>query len=129
MGYTHYAHGKVTLTEDIVADVKTIIALSGVAIRGWDGTGKPIISTEEIRLNGAESLDEDFETFTVISGQEASFCKTGHRPYDAVVVAILMLLTEYAARNGEVFHWESDGGESDHAAGRALWLKVATAGV
>lgn len=87
----------------------------GIVVAGPMGEGRPIINNEYISLNGDASTDNDFETFflpktpneedrrfhqefldavgTPIRGRPGEiargFCKTGNRPYDAVVASIL----------------------------------------
>lgn len=97
MGYTHYIRGPRTITPALVKDVQDIIAVAatqGIVIAGWDGTGSPIVSTDEIRLNGlAPELDHE----TLVISPEATgfaFCKTARKPYDAVVCAILIRTAE-----------------------------------
>ena len=96
MGYTHYWEGPVTLTEETIADVKAIIAKSGVSIKGGDGTGEPELTPELICFNGDASNDEDYETFYIENESSTwTFCKTsGVRPYDKVVGAVLLRLAD-----------------------------------
>ena len=60
-------------------------------------------------MNGSSKLDEDFESFMVEkNGGTWEFCKTGQRPYDAVVVACLMI----GVKLGVLESWSSDGEDS-----------------
>lgn len=113
MGFTRYYEGNVTITEQLVADVEKIVKEAPCAINGWDGTGEPVISLNEIRLNGNELNDESCETFLVNSGdQEWGFCKTAREPYDLVVATILRRIADL----NEDFEVSSDGGNDEEAA-------------
>lgn len=99
MGYTNYHRG-VTPTREIAEDARKIIATAqgdGIAICGPAGKGEPVLTAQEISFNGDASKDQDYESFTLYaedhphSGTPLSqFCKTGHRPYDAAVIATLV---------------------------------------
>lgn len=106
MGYTHYFRGYLLLNEELLEDVKRIIKASGVPIRGWDGTGDPVIDEDEIVLNGDAETDEDHETFSLVNGvNHSNFCKTARKDYDVVVTTILLRASHYSKR----FKVESDG--------------------
>lgn len=90
MGYTHYFNLRVT--SELAELTRAIIGLSDVTICGGAGAGEPEISDNVIYLNGDASKKEDFDTFSLNNNAEDDlfpFCKTGHRPYDEVVTAIL----------------------------------------
>jgi len=88
----------------------------GIVLAGWNGKGKPVISEDEISFNGSEAAGEDYESFRLNSRfTQSDFCKTGQEPYDAVVVAVLVM----AAKMGFIT-WSSDGDYADHEAGIAL---------
>jgi len=120
MGYTHYWD-----TSDLDADVwknefvpgvMAIIAKSDVPLAGAMGEGEPTISDTEIALNGKSP--DDYESFVLALPRKAyGFTKTQYRPYDKVVVAILMLAKQCF---GDAFSWSSDGDASDHAEGASL---------
>lgn len=111
MGFTRYFEGNVNLTEEFVSDVKRIVGNSGIAINGWDGTGIPTITSEEIRLNGSEADGESCETFLITNGENSGFCKTAYQPYDLVVATILR---RAEALNSD-FEASSDGGNNESA--------------
>lgn len=114
MGYTHYFTQRRELTEEewsqLCAVTRTIIAQSGVSIRNGWGEGEPEISPDRIALNGDEDKDEAYETFSLTrqidkdnlsyyegdGGGWFDFCKTQYRPYDVVVCAVLLAVTEIA---------------------------------
>lgn len=125
MGYTHYSADS-TATPAVLADACAIIAASGITICGPLGTGAPMLTADDgIRLNGSEALGEDYEAFHLpgTNGSDGSgldsFCKTGRRPYDAVVAAIYV---SAAVRNGQRFG--TDGTWEDWAAGIGLFEKA-----
>ena len=105
MGYTRYWNRtNKPLTEEFVSEVKRIIndSLSkGIGIKGWDGTGHPVITTSEILFNGAIAC----EAFILTNSVKFDFCKTRRRPYDYTVREILKI----AEKMGIVEDVASDG--------------------
>jgi hypothetical protein len=128
MGYTHYwrhAELPADLFAEIAADAKAIVENSPVPLAGWDGTGAPEFAETEFSLNGADP--DDYETFSL--GTEATdfdFCKTGERPYDIVVTAIITRAAELAMERGYKFEFWGDGGMEGFQAGRELQRKLLT---
>jgi len=123
MGYTHYWTVSRPFTDaewtSVLVSVKTAISRgkdAGIEVAGWDGEGKPQVDAEKISLNG--KADDSFETFTIErSASNFEFCKTGRRDYDAVVVAILMMVS---GMPDSPLTWRSDGDADEHEAGRKL---------
>lgn len=110
MGFTRYYDGNVTITDQLVADVEKIISEAPCAINGWDGTGEPVVTTEEIRLNGNELNDESCETLLIENGNQSwGFCKTARQPYDLVVATILRRVKFF----NPSFDVSSDGGNEE----------------
>ena len=112
MGYTHH-FSELVADEALAEDTRTIIEAAerlGIAVRGGDGTGEPIVTPQLIALNGDAEEGLDHETFYLSDRPRPfgcmNFCKTVRKPYDAVVVAILIdaVVTE---RQG----WESIGSD------------------
>lgn len=112
MGYTHYFTRKpntVIPTEvwQDVLDAKQAIldyhnAIGGCPIQDDSTDGV-------INLNGV--APDDFETFYIDPDEFGfNFCKTGQRPYDTVVVAILCAIDVLA---GPYFAITSDGDRKD----------------
>jgi hypothetical protein len=117
MGYAHYWSQKKLSDGDmgkIARALKAIIGIADVDIAGWDGNGKAEFDGDRIAFNGRG--DDQYETMA-ITPEPASFlfCKTGRRPYDVVVTA---LLTYCAAEHG--FNVRSDGDAKDWEAGNRL---------
>jgi len=126
MGYSHYwSHPDIdpTAWAAFTADVKRIILMAthaGIALAGPMGTGDPEVSDARISLNGSEERGGDFETFEVTTdGTEYDFCKTGLRPYDQVVCAIL--LAAYTRIDGVAIWSDGDINGDDWAEGRLLY--------
>lgn len=117
MGYTHYWTPKAIDDDNewakVQAAAKAIIGITDVKIAGWDGTGKPEIDDQFVRLNGGG--DGGCETFALDRSSEWTFCKTDRHEYDVVVTA---LLTYLAAEHG--FEVTSDGEAEDWEAGGKL---------
>ena len=126
MGYTHYwrmnDEGCSDETWDKIS--RSIMALvvheefRGIRVCGGDGTRTPLFTDESIEFNGSEDGDLYHEPCTIErNGEGFNFCKTAHKPYDALVVASLLVLYTY---HGGVTKLTSDGGEDGILAG--LWL-------
>ena len=111
MGYTHYWypkeanywHPKETNHDaetfaTLAALAKKVITLAqarGIKLAGPNGTGKPAIRDEFVGLNGVG--DESHESFVIQrdGNSDFEFCKTACKPYDVVVVAILVLYKHF----------------------------------
>ena len=121
MGYTHYwdSEGFSTAQWDkLTAGARAVI--DAASKRGIllafesDQPEKPPVVESVIRFNGVG--EEGHETFVISKTmKEWSFCKTARKPYDAAVVAVLILASECGP-----FKWSSDGEPEDWAAGREL---------
>ena len=135
MGYTHYWDYKPTVSEEVrkkefkkvVSDTKKILKNKGdIVIRGWDGTGKPLITNEKIKLNGDGENGLDHETFEFSVTKYDSkwgFCKTARKPYDTVVCAILLSMKKHLSG----FTFYSDGDiktEEEWIIGRELYNSI-----
>lgn len=121
MGYTHYWRSK-GLTESewesLVIHTERIIEASPVSVaEEFDSPDHPpLIMEDMIRLNGIG--DDGCETFLLKKGPtDFSFCKTHSRPYDEIVVAILIAAESVCKE----FSWSSDGEEAEHQQGRSLF--------
>jgi len=106
MGYTHYwtvprtdcdyAEAWPVILDDTRLIIDAVRA-TGVVIAGPDGYRRPILDpVEGIAFNGDATTDLDYETFvrlppvTADRPSVAGFCKTGQRPYDLAVAAVLL---------------------------------------
>jgi hypothetical protein len=105
MGYTHYwslppgdpryAMVWPVIVEDTRRIVDAVRDL-GVVIAGPDGHRRPVLAVSAgIAFNGDATTDLDYETFAVAAPgfggpPRAEFCKTGRRPYDLAVAAVLL---------------------------------------
>lgn len=137
MGYTHYHirkeanKGSAYMFGKLALDAKAIIAQAekqGIVICGAMGEGKPEFTEAFFRLNGDASQELDYETFAWEAlpqrqewepkGEIFDFCKTAHRPYDAVVTAVLI---RAKAIYGTCVTIRSDGDWQDWQAGRELY--------
>ena len=118
MGYTHYWTSRgftgnewsqlTSATSGIVARAQQ----SGIEVAGQQGEGAPIID-DRIVFNGAGKAG--CEPFVLGRTSSRGFCKTQHLPYDAVVVAVLVV-----AESTGALTWTSDGKAADHEAGKKL---------
>lgn len=108
MGYTHAWRLKRAPSDEawalVVADVKRLIALPDVEPMRLIGRQRPFLARpqvdeERILLNGryetgGEALHVDRADL------HCRFCKTGWRPYDPAVVAVLALLHHHLGSEG-----------------------------
>lgn len=127
MGYTHYwnvaTKTKPVIRKQMALIADKVIELSRVKICSGDGNGLHEVTDREIFINGCQENGEDFETFGItFNSGESDFCKTGRRPYDEVVVALLII----AKKLGIITDWGSDGNSEDHQDGINLCKKALT---
>lgn len=128
MGYTHTWNEQAPCTVEewrhIRVAVLQLLANNPDIPVAWesdcDGVTHPFkapeVSADLIRFNGLG--DDGLETFFVQrEGGGYAFCKTGRKPYDALVVASLALMHHYAP-----IAWEygSDGDPEDWEEGLQL---------
>ncbi|MEV4199385.1 hypothetical protein [Micromonospora globbae] len=105
MGYTHYwsvplSHRDyATAWPTLIDDTRRIIGAvraTGVVIAGPDGYRRPVLDPAAgIEFNGDATTDLDYEAFvlqppSLRPGYTRAFCKTGRRPYDLAVAAVLL---------------------------------------
>ena len=100
MGYTNYwERTEKPITKDFVKAVKDILKQSdklGITICGWDGSGTPVITEEEILFNGDAKYGLDYESFVLNNNETGfNFCKTARRPYDWTVKEVLAIAEAY----------------------------------
>lgn len=143
MGYTHYYSRSYTESNGTAEYAKfregaERIILEGVAsgIKIADAFGEKLgrweNTDDRVALNGHG--DDSHETFawesktppTIQSAIDNkpmffNFCKTARKPYDAVVVALLLLLKDVY---GDAVDVSSDGSWSEWQDGRDLYAKV-----
>lgn len=115
MGYTHYINHIKPFSDEQWSDIQrftTALILaakqSGIAICDGMGEGEPTINNRCIHFNGqGPDSYEDFYLDRTATAPHA-FCKTERKPYDAVVVALLIYLNEttdcmQSDSDGEIF--------------------------
>lgn len=111
MGYTHYwSHDYIDHDSWIrlIDDARRIINAIEVPVGNGLGEGEPVLTEDEIRLNGKNG--NDYETFLLTPDPTGfDFCKTGLRPYDVVVTTVLLRATLTIPG----FNIRSDGDWSD----------------
>lgn len=110
MGYTHYwkAHSVQTIPQPALTMIKKIVGEAheaGLIQRDFDDPRAPLVAAEEICFNGAGDLGH--ETFQFLPGdRKPQFCKTGQKPYDEIVMKVLIALKYHLGENLKV---SSDG--------------------
>lgn len=132
MGYTHYFETKNDMNqkrwnEVFIPGVKRIIACAekkGIKLCGPLGEFNtvPEYTNNRITFNGDEN--EAHETMSIERKRnDFYFCKTAQKPYDEVVVAVILFT---AIVFPSAFSWSSDGDSEngDFDTGRALPYKV-----
>jgi len=126
MGYTIYwqeaTEGKQLAPEflDEVREVIDIANAHGISIRGGQGDLEPIVNSNEVWLNGDESLEQNCETFSLGGHSGFQFCKTRRLPYTFVVAKILAIAATY----GYVSQVEHDGSQAELDALVERWDKA-----
>ena len=129
MGYTHYWNITQPITAyewaDICTSAITYCTRSSVPVHIETSMHMPApYGKETKRIQSQikiEGIDEaGYETFLLYPYEyvgEFACCKTGRRPYDEIIVAVL---NRAAERCPEKFFWKSDGNWNDHEAGLTL---------
>lgn len=128
MGYTHYwdrknepDHRANEQYDNLVADARAIIDLAerqGIRIADGLGQNVPLFMYDYFALNGDGFSGNDHESFIWTRNCDPfGFCKTAHKPYDAVVTAILI---RAKVHYGDSLQVDSDGNWNDWQAGAEL---------
>lgn len=124
MGYSRQwrQDRKLTVSEwaRLCACVERIQRLSGVDLAGPLGYGAPVVTRGRIAFNGAAQTGDDYETFELMPapGVAWPFCKTGRRPYDVAVAAVLTAADRIAP--GAFSELTVDGDPEDWAEADAI---------
>ena len=98
MGYTRYWNRtNKKITSEFVVAVEQVIAdcnSKGILIRNGWGEENPVVTMDEICINGDATTDLDHESL-YLSNKEKDmgfgFCKTARKPYDYAVRRILKI--------------------------------------
>jgi len=118
MGYTHYFGSDREFTasewEKLTLATRKVLRVAqdnlGIALsKDYDKNSPPVVDDEHIWFNGHGA--EGHETFSIHKSGGRDFCKTARKPYDAPVVAILLLADKICP----AFSWASDGDGEDGA--------------
>lgn len=144
--YSHYwtwhTTPDINKLKQCIADMARIVREQNVCtIRGWDGTGEPLIEELAISFNGdsearaeyGDTLDHEtfsFPGYTFTNRPEwdtepesvFNFCKTARKPYDAVVTACLLVARDHFDES--VLSINSDGWWHEWANGYKLYYRI-----
>jgi hypothetical protein len=101
MGYTHYwtsngSHDPLPPSAlDTIKEVLQPAYQAGIIQREFDDSRPPLITATEIRFNGVG--EQGHETFCFDSRDDSlhGFCKTAQKPYDELVMKVLLILAYY----------------------------------
>lgn len=122
MGYTHYWTEKkkpdaipaqaISIIKEILQDAykKKIVQFES------NNPEPPIVTQEEVRFNGVEENGHETfcysvkDNFLLNTDEHFSFCKTAQKPYDTIVMKVLIVL-KWAF--GDDFKLSSDGSFND----------------
>jgi hypothetical protein len=117
MGYTHYWESyAMTIPDEAVTVIKALLAKAyadGVVQLEYDDPRPPVVTAEEIRFNGVGENGHETFHFNVHDelrswdGTPFDFCKTARKPYDALVMRVLIVLKYHLQDRLQV---RSDGG-------------------
>lgn len=136
MGYTHYWYRPEELDATTWARftdaTRTILDVAAVELGSGDGTRTPEVGAGRVVFNGRPP--NDYEPFSIdrayckyrgeapdVSLHYFNFCKTGHRDYDLVVVAVLVAFKLAFGASVRVL---SDGHPSEWSPGLAVAERV-----
>jgi len=124
MGYTHYFDNSPLTTSEwaeLTSAARCILTVTDVrVVYDFDDIlGGPIVDESRIHLNGEGS--DGHETFIINREGTDDFCKTAAKPYDVVVVAILLAAKTIAP---DAFDVDTDGILGDWEEGIELLLKA-----
>ncbi|KAK6515544.1 hypothetical protein TWF506_007875 [Arthrobotrys conoides] len=126
MGYTHYWNGIISSKTSslLLKDITHLLTTTPIKIRGPLGTGQPIITPEQISLNGEAEGEGSHESLRLSIDKDIpfNFCKTARKPYDTVVCAILLRCLYY--NPPPAFEVSSDGSWEEWTGGRELYSKA-----
>jgi hypothetical protein len=124
MGYTHYwtdFGGGSTLPAEAVKLIKEVTDQAyrqGLIQREYDDSRPPIVNAQKLRFNGVGEAGHETFRYSTSPGDEIGFCKTARKPYDAVVMRVLLILGY--CREGLTIR--SDGEFDDEWADALAWF-------
>ena len=101
MGYTHYwtdGGESDVLPAEAVTLIRKITAEAyrrGLIQREDDDSRPPIVTEQEIHFNGVGEEGHEAFHFQPAAADSFGFCKTARKPYDAVVMRVLLVLGTY----------------------------------
>ena len=110
MGYTHYwsdeSHAPLPPSAlDTIEGVLQPAYSAGIIQREHDDPRPPLITATEIRFNGVGDMGHETFCFDSRDALPSDACKTARKPYDELVMKVLLILAYY--RPG--FELNSDG--------------------
>jgi hypothetical protein len=107
-----------------IEQMRKVLQASPVPLAGDDGTGTPLLQEGMLAFNQKGPDEEIGEPFVFPGRPGQNFCKTNGKPYDAVVVACLLVVMDHFSR--EEISFGSDGNIAEGAwdAGIELYKKV-----
>ena len=140
MGYTHYFKNKgheddkinflkvLDDTRKMIENLPEFSSSAGgyygdkpIKLRGFDGSGEPVLNDDMIGFNGDGEFNLDHETFFVTpSATDFDFCKTARKPYDLMVCGVLISMKKHLKN----FSYSSDGDKKDWKPAKNFYKKV-----
>lgn len=130
MGYTHYwerhHHYDKERFNRALDDVRILLTALAPIVAGPNGSGKPWVSTRGIAFNGrGENAHEPFlfprSCTPERAGDRFDWCKTERKPYDVLVMAVLLVLHQHLdiciASDGTPNEWVPSLGPHEAAFG------------
>lgn len=119
MGYTHYfTPVSKEIAPEVVATFKEHYYAMVKSTRAAIVTDKD--TPNELWFNGVGDDAHETMCFDFDGRGSWGFCKTAYKPYDALVVATLILAKEM----GIIEEWSSDGDSADHQKGKVLLKRI-----
>ena len=101
MGYTHYWDGsglRAPLAPEAMAQIRKVTDEAyrlGLIQREYDDPRPPLVTAQVVRFNGVGELGHDTFGFCTTDTYPFGACKTALKPYDAIVMRVLLILAYY----------------------------------
>jgi hypothetical protein len=124
MGYTHYwSYDGPTreLSARTLAHLEPLLAAAyrdGLIQREYNDDRPPLVTPHSIRFNGVGEDGHGIFVFRARSMDAYGFCKTGGKPYDRVVMRVLLLLAYHLSG----FELSSDGSFDEEWSAALDWF-------
>jgi hypothetical protein len=126
-GYTHYFTWRQKPDGEqlkaCLADMQKVVIAAKGLLAGPEGEGSPVLQNAQLQFNGRG--EEDSHEPFIFPGQVGfNFCKTQGKPYDAAVVACLLVARDHFPSDVLEIASDGDWNHGDWADGSRLYKSV-----